>query len=151
MNYRYNRLDRRRKKNLSRDIIGTTFWTFSSSNLILRASMRNVFRAGNFRMVDIESNDGSSLFLNLETNLVSWIVYEIQSIRVAYQMPGNLKFCAPFKIDIQKRKNWFLIFLYYIQKKSRLSKKLKVSTLDIRIKQSGLMVSHSKVPKSGNI
>ena len=34
-------------------------------------------------------------------------------------------------------------------KKSGLSKKLKVSTLNIRIKQSGLKVSHSKVPSSG--
>ena len=34
------------------------------------------------------------------------------------------------------------------QKKSGVCKKLKVSTLDIRIKQSGLKVSHSKVPIS---
>ena len=33
-------------------------------------------------------------------------------------------------------------------KKSGLSKKLKVSTLDIPIKQSGLQVSHSKVSSS---
>ena len=36
-------------------------------------------------------------------------------------------------------------------KKSGLSKKSKVSTLDIRIKQSGLMVSYSKVPSSDHI
>ena len=34
------------------------------------------------------------------------------------------------------------------QKKSGVCKKLKVSTMDIRIKQSGLKVSHSKVPIS---
>ena len=36
----------------------------------------------------------------------------------------------------------------YLSKKSGLSKTLKVSTLDIRIKQLGLKVSHSKVPSS---
>ena len=57
--------------------------------------------------------------------------------------------------SIQKQKGLlilkkrFLIFLFYIQKNG-LSMKSKVSTLDIRIKQSGLMVSHSKVPSSGN-
>jgi len=35
-----------------------------------------------------------------------------------------------------------------LPKKSGLSKKLKVSTLDIRIKQLGLKVSNSKVPNS---
>ena len=30
-------------------------------------------------------------------------MYKIQPIRVAFQKPGNLKFCAPFKISIQKR------------------------------------------------
>ena len=135
MNYRYNRLDRRRKKNLSRDIIGTTFWTFSSSNLILRASMRNVFRAGNFRMVDIESNAGSSLFLNLETNLVSWIVYKIQPIRVAYQKPWNLKLCAQFKINVQKREGlsnfekpvfWFFCT---ISKKEWIKQEIKIVSI----------------------
>ena len=42
-------------------------------------------------------------------------------------------------------------FLCYIQKKSGLSKKLKVSTLDIRTKQSELKVFHSKVPSSALI
>ena len=44
-----------------------------------------------------------------------------------------------------------LVFDYSVtisKKKNGLSKKLKVSTLDIRIKQSGLKVSHSKVPSS---
>ena len=38
----------------------------------------------------------------------------------------------------------------YIQKKRGLRKKLIVSTLDIRIKQSDIKVSHSKVPSSEN-
>jgi len=33
-------------------------------------------------------------------------------------------------------------------KKEWINQQLKVSTLDIRIKQSGLKVSHSKVPSS---
>ena len=46
--------------------------------------------------------------------------------------------------------NRFLIFLYHIQKKIVLSKKLKVATLNIQIKQSGLKVSNSKVPRAEN-
>ena len=68
--------------------------------------------------------------------------------------PGNLKFCAPFKINLQNREGLSnfekLVFEFSVlyPKKSGLSKKLKVSTLDIRIKQSGLKVSNSKVPTS---
>ena len=45
--------------------------------------------------------------------------------------PINLKFCAPFKINIQKReelsnfKSRFLIFIYYIQESTRFKKKIK--------------------------
>ena len=63
-------------------------------------------RAGNFRMVDIEINAWSSLFLDLETNLIFYVypeVYKIQPIRVAYQKALILKFRAPFKIFIHKR------------------------------------------------
>ena len=44
-------------------------------------------------------------------------------IRVTYMKPINLKFCAPFKINIQKREgisnlnNRVLIFLYFIQER----------------------------------
>ena len=106
-------------------------------------------------MVDIEINAWSSLFLNLETKLILYLypqkVYKIQPIRVAYQIqkPGNLKFCAPFKINTQKIEGLSdfenLIFLY-IPGKSGSSKKFKVSTLNIRIKQSGLKLSHLKFP-----
>ena len=41
-------------------------------------------------------------------------------------------------------------FSVLYSKKSGLSKKSKVSTLDFRIKQSELKVSHSKVPSSEN-
>ena len=43
------------------------------------------------------------------------------------------------------------VFDYYslYPKKCGLSKKLKVFLLDIRIKQSGLKIIHSKVPSSG--
>ena len=73
-------------------------------------------------------------------------MYEIQPIKVAYQKPGNLKFWSPFRINVQKREGLSnfekpVLYLYYIQKKSG----LKVSPLDIQIKQSGLKVSHSKV------
>ncbi len=82
--------------------------------------------AENSRMVDIEINAWSFLFLNLKTNLILYLsskVYKIQPIRVSYQKPGNLKFCAPFKINIQKREGLskfekrFWIFLYNIQKR----------------------------------
>ena len=79
-------------------------------------------------------------------------MYKIQPIRVAYQKPENLKLCAPFRINIHKReglsnfeKTVSDFSVLYI-KKSGLSKKLKVSTLDIRIKQSGLKVPILKFP-----
>ena len=84
-------------------------------------------------------------------------MYQIQPITVAYQKQENLKFCAPFKINIQKREglssfeNPVFDFSVLYPKKSGSSKKLKVSTLDIRIKQLGLKVSHSKVPSSGSL
>ena len=66
-----------------------------------------VIRAGNFRMVNIKIYAWSSLLLNLKTNLILYLYPEkcikIQPIRVAYMKPINLKFCAPFKINIQKR------------------------------------------------
>ena len=69
-----------------------------------------------------------------------------------YQKLRNLKFCAPFKIQKRKGLSNFekpvFDFSVLYPKKSGLSKKLKVSTLNIRIKQSGLKVSHSKVPSS---
>ena len=51
----------------------------------------------------IEINAWSSPFL--KTNLISYLYPEkcIQPIKVAYQKPGNLKSCEPFKINIQKR------------------------------------------------
>ena len=75
-------------------------------------------------------------------------MYKIQPIRVPYQKPLNFKFCAPFKIDIQKwegpsfRKPVFDFSVLY-PNKSGLSRKLKVSTI------KGLKVNHSKVPSSG--
>jgi len=55
-------------------------------------------------MVVIEINVLSSLFLNLESNLILYLYPEkcikFYPIRVAYQKPGNLKFCAPFKTNI---------------------------------------------------
>ena len=88
-----------------------------------------MFWAENFRMVNSEIYSWSSLFLNisrLTPNLVpvSWKVYKIQPIRVAYTKPINLKFCAPFKINIQKRerlsylKILLIIFCYYIQERT---------------------------------
>ena len=65
-------------------------------------------------------------------------MYKIQPIRVPYQEPVNLKFCAPFKIDIQKwegpsfRKPVFDFSVLY-PNKNGLSRKLIVST-NIRIK-----------------
>ena len=64
-------------------------------------------------------------------------MYKIQPIRVAYQKPENLKFCAPFKINIQKREGLFnfekpgFFFCTISKKKNGIRKKLKVSTLDI--------------------
>ena len=86
--------------------------------------------------------------------LVSSEVYKIQPIRFTYQKPGNMKFYALLKINIQKREGlpnfekndfWFCCTIY---KKEGFKQEIKVFTLDIRIKQSELKVSHSKVPSS---
>ena len=65
-------------------------------------------------------------------------MYKIQPIRVAYQKPGNLKFFAPFRINIQKRNGKDFTFEKPVfdfselkPKKSGLSKKLKVSTTSL--------------------
>ena len=65
---------------------------------------------------------------------------KIQSIRVAYQKPGNLKFFAPFKIIKQKRKGLsnfekpVFDFSLLNPKKSGLRRKSKVCPLDTQIK-----------------
>ena len=69
-------------------------------------------------------------------------MYKIQPIKVAYQ---NLKFYAPFK-GLSNFEKTVIDFSVLYPKKSGLNKKLKV---DIRIKQSRLKISHSKVPSSG--
>ena len=67
-------------------------------------------------------------------------MYKIQPIRVEFKKPINLKFCAPFKINIQKReglsnfiKPVFDFSLLY-PRKERFKKKSKVCTLDTQIK-----------------
>ena len=92
----------------------------------LRSENENV---NNFRMVDIEINTWSFLFLNLKTNLILYLsskVYKIQPIRVSYQKPGNLKFCAPFKINIQKREGLpNFLFFSTISKKEWIQQEIK--------------------------
>ena len=62
-----------------------------------------------------------SLFLNLEINLILYL-YPEKCIKFNQSEPGNLTFCAPFKIIIQKRVGGLSIFenpvfpTYYIQK-----------------------------------
>ena len=70
------------------------------------------------------------------TLIVSCKVFKIQPIRVAHQKREGLS---------NFEKSVFDFSVLYL-KKSGLSKKLKVSTLDIRIKQLGLKVFHFKVP-----
>ena len=108
-------------------------------------------------MVDIEINAWSTLFLNLETNLILYLYSEkcIKFNQSESRIRSLLKFCAPFKINIEKREGLSSfekpVFYFSLQypKKSGLSKILKVSTLDIGIKQSGLKVLYSKVPSPG--
>ena len=69
--------------------------------------------------------------------------------RTADQKPGNLKFCAPFNEITSIGLN--VVGIIKMREKSRLSRKLKVSTLDIEIKRSELRVSNSKVPSSNII
>ena len=105
-------------------------------------------------MMDIEINASN---LNLETNLILYLYHEkcikfnqLKSLirsREIWNFARHVRLIYRIGKNSLILKNRFLIFLYYIQK----SKKLKVSTLDIRIKQSGLKVSHSKVPSSEHI
>ena len=111
-------------------------------------------------MVDIEVNAWSSLFLNLQTNLILYlypekcIKFNQSESRIRSQ---EILIWKPFKINIQKQegRSYFekpvFDFSVIYPKKSGLSKQLKVSTLGIWIKQSGLKVSHSKVPSSGQL
>ena len=102
-------------------------------------------------MVDIEINAWSSLFLNIENNVILYLYpdkcIQFNQSELRIRIRKILKFFAQFKINAQKQevltnlKKKFDFFVLY-PKKSGLSKKLKVSTLDIRIKQSGLKVSH---------
>ena len=66
-----------------------------------------MFWAENCRIVDTKINAWSSLFLNIVTNLILYLYPEkfikFNQSESSYQKPGNLKFCAPFKINIQKR------------------------------------------------
>ena len=66
---------------------------------------------------------------------------EIQPIRVAYQKPGKLKFERLIDRNGRNSLNFEKPVFDLYPKKRGLSKKLKVSTLDIRIKQSVLKVS----------
>ena len=63
-------------------------------------------------------------------------MYKIQPIRVAYIKPINLKFCAKFMINIQKREKLDFSLLY--PRKNGLRRKSEVCPLNTQIKQSGL-------------
>ena len=99
------------------------------------------FRAENFRMVDIEINAWSSLFLNIETNLILYLYSEkcIKSNQSESHIwnPINLKFCAPFKIytetggTLNKKKPVFEFSILY---PIRLRRKSKVCPMDTQIK-----------------
>ena len=108
--------------------------------------------AGNFRMVDIEINAWSSLFLNLETNLILYLYHEkcikfnqsesrIRS-REIWNFARHLGLIYRNLRDSLILRNRFFYFSVLYPKKSGLNKIIKVSTLDIRIKESGLQVSY---------
>ena len=73
-----------------------------------------------FIIVDIEINAWSPLFVNLKINIIffwiSWKVHKIQPIRLTFQKPGNLKFCEPFKINMNFKKPVFDFSVLYPKK-----------------------------------
>ena len=75
---------------------------YSCLVVVVVACKRNYFcKSTYFRIVDIEITAWSSLFHNIETNLILYLyleVYKIKPIRVAYMKPIYLNFCAPLKI-----------------------------------------------------
>ena len=102
-----------------------------------------VSRAENFKMVDIEINAWSSFFLNLKTNLILYL-YQEKCIKFNQSESGIWSreiwnFARHLRLIEQKREglsnfeNLFFNFSVLYPKKRRLSKKLKVSTVDIRI------------------
>ena len=97
------------------------------------SSLKELSWAANFRMVDIEIKAWYFLFLNLETNLILYLYPEK---------------CIKFNQSESRIRSWEIWNFARHPKKSGLSKKLKVSTLDIWIKKWGIKVSHSKVPSS---
>ena len=108
--------------------------------------------------MDIEINAWSSFFLNLETSLILYLYPEkcirfnqsesLIRIREIWNFARHLRFINRNGRDsLILKKSVFVISVQY-PKKNGINKKLKVSTLDIRIKQTGLMVFHSLVPSS---
>ena len=120
--------------------------------------------------MDIKINAQYSLFLNLKTNLILFL-YPKKCIKFnqsesLFRSPKIWNFARHLRfLNRNGRvslilKNWFLVFLYFIQKRMDYSKEFQksidyskeliVPTLDFRIKQSRLQVFHSKVPSSVN-
>jgi len=109
-------------------------------------------------MVDISRSVLDPICLNLETNLNLYlycekcIKFNQSESRIISREIWNLRaieeYCTETGGEISNFEKTGFDFLLLYPKKSGLSKKLKVSILDIRIKQSGLKVSHSKVPCS---
>ena len=108
--------------------------------------------AENFRMVDIGINAWSSLFDNLKINIILqdylksvwktiiiWETVAADQRKAGNQWENRNILIGENNLLISKERE-----------KSGLGLKLKVSTVDIRIKKSGLKSIHSKVPSSGS-
>ena len=108
-------------------------------------------RAENFRMVDIGINAWSSLFDNLKINIIlqDYLKSVWKTVIIGETAAANQR-----KADNQWENRNILIGENDLriskdrEKKSGLGLKWKVSTVDIRIKKSGLKFIHSKVPSS---
>ena len=113
----------------------------------------NRIRAENFRMVNIGINAWSSLFDNLKINIILqdylksvWKTVIIRETAAATREEQTTNerteiFSLEKTINRYPRR----------EKKGGLGQKWKVSTVDIRIKKSGLKFIHSKVPSSEHI
>ena len=72
-------------------------------------------------------------------------MFKIQTIKSRVPEAGKFEIYQK-REGVSNFEKQVLIFLYYVQK--RVDSAQEVSTLKILVKQSGLKVSHSKVPSS---
>ena len=125
------------------------FYNLNKISLLLK-----YIHSGNFTMVDFGINAWSSLFDKLKINIILqdylksvWKTVIIWETVVANQRKADNSNERTEIFSLEKTINGYP----RREKKRGLGQKWEVSTVDIRIKKSGLKFIYSKVPSSGCI